>query len=76
MQTESLIGKRIIILGCNHVDVKPGSEGIVEGIHQDGYAVAVTGVFAIDTQNSQQEVRTETVFVEANRLQEVKESNE
>lgn len=61
-------GQQVIILACNHVDIRPNQTGEIEGIMPGGFAVRVTGIFAKDIQNCQQETRTETVFVEAENL--------
>lgn len=60
-----VVGQKVRIFGCPHVDVAQGQEGEIEAFPQSGgYAVRTTGRFAIDFHGYHKTTQTVTVWAE------------
>lgn len=74
VQKDNMIGQRVRIMKCTHVDVHSGQEGTITGHMPGGYAVEVTCKFAIDMHGFIKVTKTETVFAEANHVEVINEN--
>lgn len=69
LETTHLVGRKVRVLECAHVDVKSGQEGEIERVVASGIWVIVTCPFAQDIHGNHMRVSTETVFAENGKFE-------